>query len=135
MRVVIAVVVAVLTLAACGVAAATPLPLTIKRSGGIAGIQDTLVVRPGGRATLTHRGGARERLTPADTRVLRATLRASDFRTLDALYEPKGGVVVSDGIDYVFRAGGHTVAVKELAEGVPARLERLKRAAAELMNG
>lgn len=135
MRVLIAVLTATAVLAACAIAEAAPRPLTIKRSGGIAGIQDTLVVQPGGRGTLTHRGGDRTRLTPAQTRPLRAALRASDFGDLDARYEPRGGVVVSDGIDYVFRSGGHTVAVKELAEGVPARLERLKRAAADLMNG
>ena len=135
MRVLIAVLTAVVALVACSSAQAAPSPLTITRSGGIAGIHDTLVVHPGGRGTLTHRGGDRERLAPAQTRAVRAALRVSGFLDLDAVYEPAGGVVVSDGIDYVFRARGHTVAVKELADGVPARLQRLKLAAADLMNG
>ena len=144
MRTLLVALVLVLLPAACARAQAantTPqparaaLPLVIKRSGGLAGLADRLVVRPSGRATLTHRDGERVRLPASATRALRAAFRHSRFATLASHYAAPGDVAVADGMDYVFRAGGRTVKVDELAQGVPGRLVRLKQAAAGLMSG
>ncbi|HEY8581370.1 MAG TPA: hypothetical protein VIL49_00425, partial [Capillimicrobium sp.] len=79
-------------LAALAVAPAAHARLVVERTGGIAGVQDRLVVRADGSGLVTHRGGPRERLTPADTRAVRRALRHAGFADLDARYEPTGTV-------------------------------------------
>jgi hypothetical protein len=116
------------------ISAGTPLPLTVQRSGGVAGIHETLRVRRDGSATVRARGGATRRLTPQDTDAIRRTLREFPFAGLHERYAPPAGVQVSDGIDYTFTAGGRTIVVQEMAEGVPSALVRLKTEAAEAMN-
>jgi hypothetical protein len=111
--------------------AAAPL-LSAQRTGGIAGVQDRLVVRADGRATVTHRDGERGRLAPGRTRAVRVALRRARLETLARAYRPKG--VVNDGFVYVLRSAGHTVRVEEGAEGVPLRLRRLLSAVGALLS-
>jgi hypothetical protein len=112
----------VLAIGAPSASAAGPL-LTAQRTGGIAGVQDRLVVRADGRATVTHRDGGAGHLAPARTRDLRMALRQARFSTLARVYKPR--LVVNDGFVYELRSGGHTVRVEEGAEHVPVRLQRL----------
>lgn len=121
----------VLALAAPASAAAAPL-LTAQRTGGIAGVQDRLVVRASGAATVTHRDGGGGRLAPARTRELRVALRQARFSTLARVYKPR--LVVNDGFVYELRSGGRTVRVEEGAEHVPARLQRLISAVSALLS-
>jgi hypothetical protein len=119
-----------LLVAAPAVASAAP-ALVAQRTGGIAGVQDRLVVRADGSATVTHRDGGARRLGAARTRAVRTALRAARFPTLAPLYQPEG--VVNDGFTYVLRAGGRTVRVDQGAEHVPARLQRLISAVSALL--
>jgi hypothetical protein len=112
----------------------TALPLKVERSGGVAGIQDTLVVRPDGSGTVTV-SGTDEKLAPDETTALRRAMRELVFAGLQERYVPPEGTVVSDGIDYAFTAGGRTVVVEEMADDVPGPLMRLKSAAAAVMSG
>jgi hypothetical protein len=116
------------------ISAGTPLPITVKRSGGVAGIQETLRVRRDGSGTFSASDGTTRRLTPEDTDAIRRTLREFPFAGLDERYAAPAGVQVSDGIDYAFTAGGRTIVVQDMAEDVPSALLRLKTAAAEAMN-
>jgi hypothetical protein len=62
---------------------ATPVAYLVEygRQGGLAGVDDRLVVQPDGSFTISHRGGAvsRGRLSPADLTKLRQVLEASHF--------------------------------------------------------
>jgi hypothetical protein len=113
----------------------TALPVTIERSGGVAGIHDTLVVRPDGTGTLTSRDGTTRKVAAGDTTGVVAAMRELIFDGLDERYSPPEGTMVSDGIDYTFSAWGDTITVEEMAEDVPAPLVRLKSAAARVMEG
>jgi hypothetical protein len=112
----------------------TALPLTVERSGGVAGIHDTLVVRADGTGTFTPRDGAGEELTADETARVRSALRELVFAGLHLRYEPPNGTQVADGIDYTFSAGGDTIVVEEMAEDVPEALDELKAAAAAAMS-
>src|SRR4051794_23393805 len=106
----------------------TALPLTVERSGGVAGIRDKLVVRADGTGTVVSRDGATRKLTAEETRAVRSALRELVFAGLHDEYGPPEGVGVADGIDYAFTAGGDTIVVKEMAEDVPEPLLTLKAA-------
>jgi hypothetical protein len=117
------------------VSESTALPVTIERSGGVAGIHDTLVVRPDGTGTLTARDGTTRQLSAEETTAVVAAMRELVFAGLERRYGPPQGTMVSDGIDYTFSAWDDTIVVEELAEDVPAPLLALKGAAAEVMDG
>ena len=119
-----------LLVAAPAVAAGAP-ALVAQRTGGIAGVQDRLVVRADGSATVTHRDGAAGQLAAARTRADHTAQHTTQNPTLAPVYRPKG--VVNDGFTYVLRAGGRTVRVDEGAEDVPARLRRLINAVSALL--
>jgi hypothetical protein len=117
------------------VSESTALPVTIERSGGVAGIHDTLVVRPDGTGTLTASDGTTRQLSAEETTAVVAAMRELVFAGLERRYGPPQGTMVSDGIDYTFSAWDDTIVVEELAEDVPAPLLALKGAAAEVMDG
>ena len=112
----------------------TALPLTVERTGGVAGIEERLVVRADGTGTITTRDAAARELTADETAAVRRALRELVFDGLDERYGPPEGTVVSDGIDYAFTAGGRTIVVEELAEDVPEALAELRRAAGTLLS-
>lgn len=112
----------------------TALPLTIERSGGEAGIDESLVVRTDGTGTFTPDDGVAQELTANQTARIRSALRELVFSGLDERYEPPNGTQIADGIDYTFRAGGDTIVVEEMAEDVPEPLDELKAAAAQAMS-
>lgn len=119
-----------LLIAAPAVATAAP-TLVAQRTGGIAGVQDRLVVHADGTATVTHRQGAPGHLAATRTRTVRSALRDARFPTLAPVFRPKA--IVNDGFVYVLRAHGHTVRVEEGAPDVPARLQTLIRAVSALL--
>jgi len=129
MRIVL-ILVAVLAFSAPAASAAPQ--LVVERTGGIAGVNDRLVIARGGAGTVTHRTSPARRLKPRETRAVRAALRAADLPTLARAYRPRG--VVNDGFVLVLRAGGHTVRVEQGAEDVPARLRALMAAAVKLLD-
>lgn len=97
--------------------------LTAERTGGFAGVHDRIVIHANGSGTSTPTRGEAERLRPAQTRMARVALREARFRTLAAVYKPRG--VVNDGFTITLRHAGRTVRVEQQAEGVPARLDAL----------
>jgi hypothetical protein len=117
------------------VSESTALPVTIERTGGEAGIRDTLVVRPDGTGTLTSRAGPTRTVRAGETAGVVSAMRELVFGGLERRYGPPEGTVVSDGIDYTFSAWDDTIVVEELAEDVPVPLLALKRAAGEVMDG
>jgi hypothetical protein len=116
------------------VSQSTALPVTIERSGGVAGIHDTLVVRADGTGTLTSRDGTTRKVSADDTTGVVAAMRQLVFPGLERRYGPPEGTMVSDGIDYTFSAWEDSIVVEEMAEDVPAPLVDLKGAAARVMD-
>jgi hypothetical protein len=108
--------------------------LTATRTGGIAGVQDRVVVRADGTGVRTDRAQKRIALRASQTRVARSALSRARFATLKTVYTPPGGVVVSDGFTITLTHGGHRVTVEQGVEHLPARLERLLTAVAALFD-
>lgn len=104
-----------------------------ERTGGIAGVNDHLVIRASGAGAYTDRDGHRHHLRRAQTRDARRVLRRSDFATLRPSYRPRG--VISDAFEYRVRYRGHTVVYVDGAEGVPQRLQRVLSELSALMAG
>ena len=104
-------------------ASASAATLVAERTGGIAGVQDRLVLRADGTATRTTRQSGVLQLSRADTRGLRRALRASRFATLAPRYAPEG--TIADAFEYRLRHRGHTVVVVEGGQRLPERLQRL----------
>jgi hypothetical protein len=104
-------------------AAGGPL-LVVDRSGGFEGRKDHLVIRADGTGTNVNRKGKRFTLTAAQTRAVRAALKASDFAHLQDSTPPIGSGS-SDSYTAVLKSGGHTVKVVEGIQELPAPLQRL----------
>jgi hypothetical protein len=122
----------VLAVLACAAPVAASSPrLVVERTGGIAGVQDRVVIGAHGAARVTHRDGAARRLPAARTRAVRAALREARFATLARRYRPRA--VVNDGFVYVLRSGGRSVRVEQGADGVPRRLQVLIGAVGRLL--
>lgn len=99
--------------------------LVVDRVGGMEGRKDHLVIRANGTGTNVNRKGKRFTLTAADTRAVRAALKASDFAHLKESYAPLGGGGSTDAYSGVLTSGGHSVKVVEGVDDLPASLERL----------
>ena len=107
--------------------------LVMHRTGGVAGVNDTMVIGARGVGTVTQNGGTPVRLRADQTRAARRALRAARFDTLDRVYAPKG--TVADGFVYVLRHHGRSVRVEDGADDVPARLQALITAVLRLLAG
>jgi hypothetical protein len=123
---------ALLALLVAAPAAGAAPRLVVERTGGFAGVQDRIVIRSTGPATVTHRDGGTRRLTASRTRAARTALREARFPTLAAVYKPKA--IVNDGFVYVLSAGRHKVRVEQGAENVPRRLQDLLDAVSKLLS-
>ena len=87
----------------------TPRAVELRRTGGLAGVDDTLRLSADGRASLTRRDGA-----STDCRVDRAVTERLWSVDLAALGPPpSGGPRVADGFVYRVRSGGHDVTVAD----------------------
>jgi hypothetical protein len=84
--------------------------VVFQRTGGIAGVDDTLIVRPDGQYTITRRDGVRKQgaLTAAEQAALRAVLAGFDALPTD---NPGGGV--ADGYAYRIQHGSRVVAAND----------------------
>lgn len=110
----------VLLLAACGTGttgsaggttspSATATVVVVTRTGGLAGVNDTLRLEGSGSVTITARDGSRKRCQ-VDRAVARR-LRAVDLGSLGP--PPGGGRRVADGYVYRVRAGGQEAVVSD----------------------
>lgn len=96
--------------------------VTLNRSGGIAGVNVTVVVQPDGTVQLIDGeiGGSvtkEGRATPEQIQKLEAALQTDGWRQLDATY---GEPVVADGFTYTVVAGAKTVKTYDGAPNPPA---------------
>lgn len=101
-------------------------PLVVVRSGGLAGVQDTLRVGADERARLTDRRGATRACRPDPAAVRR--LHAVDLAAVPA---PTGPPVVADGFTYSVTVGDARATVRE--GDVDGRRAELVDAAAAVM--
>ena len=103
--------------------------VSYERTGGFAGIRETLVVRRSGRATYAQArlsGAVAFRVSCARLRALRSALVNAQFASLARVYAPD--TEVSDGFVERVTYGGRTVRVLSGAEPPP----RLARVLAQL---
>ncbi len=104
-----------LALTACGADAASASPIEYRRTGGIVGFDDHLVIDARGHATLTRRAGKIEfDLRADDLARLHAALRDAGFAALptDSTRKP---YLVPDELSYVVVYQGHTVKTSDTA--------------------
>jgi hypothetical protein len=97
--------------------------VSYERTGGIAGVDDRVVVDAGGAVTVRHRDGVRHRtrLSARDMRALRRALVAAHFkRPVTAV--PSG---CADCFFFRLSHGGHTLSFSQLA--APARVNAVLR--------
>jgi hypothetical protein len=93
--------------------------LIFTRTGGLAGTNDRLVVRPDGAWTLTTKSGTKEgKLTPTELTALKSTLDQVGFSKLPKV---NGNGNVADGYKYTVSYGGDEVSAEDGA--VPAALQ------------
>jgi len=73
-------------------AGANDIVITYRKTGGIAGIDETMTVYADGKLTLTSRGSAvkQAQATPAEIDQLRQVLGSDDFARLEATYQAVG---------------------------------------------
>lgn len=124
-------VLAVLLLLPVACAPATdPDPLIqYRRSGGIAGLDDQLVIKTGGQATLTQRDAKTDFTVDRDTlNHLTALFDQVGFAGLNKEYLPEGG---NDLFDYAVTYKGHTVHTRDTA--VPEKLQPVLDALNEII--
>jgi hypothetical protein len=84
--------------------------VTFEREGGLAGVDDTLIVHPDGRYTITRRDGVRKQgtLNAAELAAVNAALQGFGAIPTD---NPGGGV--ADGYTYRIEHGGRTVVAQD----------------------
>ncbi len=93
--------------------------LVFTRTGGLAGTNDKLVVRPDGAWTLTTKSGTKEgKLTATELAALKGTLEQVGFSKLPKVSNNGN---VADGYKYTINYGGDEVAAEDGA--VPAALQ------------
>jgi hypothetical protein len=80
--------------------------VTFQRQGGLAGVNDRLVIQPDGQYVITNRDGARKQgtLNAAELAAVRAALEG--FASIPS---DNAGSGVMDGYDYQIRSGARTV--------------------------
>ncbi|MFF4163473.1 hypothetical protein [Streptomyces sp. NPDC001741] len=114
-RVLFALLVGSLLLTGCGSSGAGQVSgdavgaVSLRVSGGIAGVERGIDVSPGGEVFLTRRGGAREpadALTPAESEELSTLVEAVDFGGLPSRSISESS---SDRFEYRLQYGGHTL--------------------------
>ena len=108
-------------LVACNDSAAQPSPIEFRRSGGIVGLDDQLLIDERGHAKLTRRAGNFEfDLTQDELARLHAALHDANFASIseDSRRKP---YLVPDEISYVIVYQGHTVKTSDTA--IPEKLQ------------
>lgn len=92
--------------------------VTYEKSGGIAGIDETLTVRGDGSLELIERGGAAKQaqLAPADLDRLRGLLASPEFAALRPLYKAAGADFFTYTITASVNGGTQTVVTQDGAQ-------------------
>jgi hypothetical protein len=85
-----------------------PAPITVTRSGGIAGVNDVVEIAPDGSARVARRNGEVVACTPSADAIAR--LRAIDLRAMGSR-PPKH--TIADAFSYTVTTGGSSVSVEE----------------------
>lgn len=114
-------------LVGCATNPATNL-LEYQRSGGIAGMEDRLVIDSAGKATLTRKDQEVSFSLSADEiKAIQDELEAANFSGLDAEYLP--AQPGADLFNYRMTYGGHTVRMVDTAvpEGMQPVMDRLNQ--------
>jgi hypothetical protein len=125
----IAILFVAISLVACNGNASQSSPIEFRRTGGIVGLDDQLLIDDKGHAKLTRRSGKSEfDLAKDDWARLAARLRDANFNSIpeDSRRKP---YLVPDEISYVIIFQGHTVKTSDTA--IPEKLQ----AAIQLLNG
>ena len=95
-------------LAGCGVRSKEDVMLEYQRTGGIAGLDDRLVIQADGKAILTRKDEHSEfELTSRQISTLKQQLEESEFRSLKGIYKPE--TQGRDLFEYELTYRGHTV--------------------------
>jgi len=95
-------------LTGCGVRSKEDVMLEYQRMGGIAGLDDRLIIQADGKAILTRKDKHSEfELTSHQISTLKQKLEASEFRSLKGIYKPE--IQGRDLFEYVLTYRGHTV--------------------------
>lgn len=116
----------------CGVYSKDGLLLEYERTGGIAGLDDRLVIQADGAAVLTRRDKRAEfSMTPRELSALKHELEEADLPSLEGTYDPESPGY--DLFEYVLVYKGHTVrasdgAIPEPLQSVIASLNGLVQA-------
>lgn len=98
--------------------AVVPITVTIRKSGGIAGINETLVVDAQGNWTRTTRNGTKSgKLTPQE--LAQAAKLATDPRLLTEAQTPQPTTNCADAITYAVVIGAATVTYSDCGTGSP----------------
>jgi hypothetical protein len=98
--------------------AAVPISVTIRKSGGIAGINDTLVVDAQGNWTRTTRSGNKSgKLTPQQ--LAQAAKLATDPRLVTEAQTPRSTTNCADAISYAVTIQSATVSFSDCGSGTP----------------
>jgi hypothetical protein len=94
-----------------GSATAVDALVTFSRTGGLAGVNDTLVVRPDGSYTAQTRQGSRSgKLSADELNALKAALASADLSKLPTANDNGG---VADGYTYTITYGGRQITAKD----------------------
>ena len=92
----------------CGVRSKEDVMLEYQRTGGIAGLDDRLVIQADGKAILTRKDEQSEfELTSRQVSTLKQLLEESEFRSLKGTYKPE--TQGRDLFEYELTYRGHTV--------------------------
>ena len=119
-QILIAILLAAFVAVSCGPTPAPAFSLEYRRSGGIAGFDDQLVIDPQGNATLTRRGQTTQFvLEPETIAQLEIFLDQADFARLNAEYLP--AQPGADLFEYTITYQDHTVRTADTA--VPGALQ------------
>ncbi len=106
---------------ACSPAPPPPSPIEYRRTGGIAGFNDHLLIDANGHATLTRRAGKLEfDLAPAEWAKLRQAFADAGFASIPADSTRKP-YLVPDELSYVLVYAQHTVKTSDTA--IPDKLQ------------
>jgi hypothetical protein len=101
-------------------AGAKDIVVIYQRSGGIAGIDETLTVYADGKLQLSSRGKAKEaQVAPADLSKLQELLASPEFAALEPRYPASGADLITYTVTVPAAGKGHTVVTMDAAKNPP----------------
>jgi hypothetical protein len=104
--------------------------VTFNRTGGLAGTNDTLTVRPDGSYTIQSRSGGKSgKLSGDELDALKAALSSTDFNKMPTVND---NGAVADGYTYTLTYGGRQITAKDGA--IPPALQPVISALGAFLN-